>query len=51
MRMRNIFTQIAVHRSIQKDKNAFSSTLVTILYSKRYKTAKEKVLYKPLKGR
>ena len=49
--MRNIFTQIAVHWAIYRDKNTFSSTLVTILYSKRYKTAKEKVLYKPLKGR
>lgn len=49
--MRNIFTQIAIHWAIYRDKNAFSSTLVTILYSKRYKTAKGKVLYKPLKGR
>ena len=49
--MRNIFTQIAVHWAIYRDKNAFSGTLVTVLYSKCYKTAKEKVLYKPLKGR
>ncbi len=51
MRLRNIFTQIATHWAIYRDKNAFSSTLVTVLYSKRYKTAKGKVLSKPLKGR
>jgi len=51
MRLRNIFTQIATHWAIYRDKNAFSSTLVTALYSKCYKAAKEKVLYKLLKGR
>ena len=51
MRIRNIFTQIAVHRAIYRDKNTVSSTLVTVLYSRCYETEKEKVLYKPLKGR
>ena len=51
MQMRNIFTQIATHWAIYRDKNAFSSTLVTVLYSKCYETVKEKVLSKPLKGR
>ena len=49
--MRNIFTWITVHWAIYRDKIAFSSTIVTTLYSKRYKTAKEKVLSKLLKGR